>query len=455
MFDAITRQKPAAGRFALPFLCAAALALAACEREQILPGERFSTDIPLSEAIPGEARAFGDPAAADAPRAISLPGVTQLGSWTQRGFNASNLTPHASLSGSLTPIWSANIGAGNSRRNRITADPVAADGRVFTLDATAGLVATSLTNGGTLWSTDLQPAFDRNGAVSGGGLAVSGGRLFATTGFGELVALDPASGGVLWRQRLDAGIGAPTVSGDTVYIVSRNNQAWALSTENGRINWQIPANRASALLSGGAAPAVGNGLVVFPFGSGELVGASIATGNQRWVTNVAGGRTGVAYANINDITGDPVLSGGRLYAGNQSGRVVALDPSQGQRLWTADDGAYSPVLVAGGNVFYVSDRNELIRLDAATGDRVWGTELPLYVNQRERRRRAVFTHYGPILASGRLLIASGDRQIRMFSPESGALVGSVALRNGAAAHPIVVQDTLLVVTENGQLHAFR
>ncbi|MEY3002859.1 MAG: hypothetical protein RLZZ491_35, partial [Pseudomonadota bacterium] len=74
---------------------------------------------------------------------------------------------------------------------------------------------------------------------------------------------------------------------------------------------------------------------------------------------------------------------------------------------------------------------------------------------RERRRKAVFTHFGPILAGGQLVVASGDGVIRLFAPESGAPMGSLAVRGGAASHPIVVGDTLLVVSTEGRLHAYR
>lgn len=426
-------------------------ALAGCgEREVILDGQRFGTRVPLEQAVPG-----ADPAAIteDSSRPISLAAPISLNSWPMRAATVRNVVPHLALSAAPVELWAASIGQGNTRRARITADPVAADGRIFTLDSDARLVAHGA-DGATLWTADLTAGFERGG-VSGGALAVFGGTLFATTGYGELIALDPATGAERWRQRLGAGITAPTVTDNSLYVVSRDSQAWSLDPETGRIRWQLPAGPAAAVLTGGAAPALTDRLVIFPFGSGELVATLRLSGVRVWGTTVAGARRGVAYNDLNDITGDPVIVGNRLYAGNQSGRVVAMEASSGDRLWTAQEGAYSPVLPAGDSIFFVSDRNELIRLDADTGERIWGTELPLYVNERERRRQAVFTHFGPILAGGRLIVASGDGNIRFFDPESGAELSRIAIRGGAAALPIVVNDTLYVVSGDGRLHAYR
>lgn len=421
------------------------------ERELILEGERFGTRTPLEEAIPG---AEVEEIETDEARPITLAAPTTLQSWPMRSATVRNVVPHLALSSDPVELWSANIGQGNSRRNRITADPVAADGRIFTLDSDAHVTAVA-SDGSVLWTADMTPGFERGGGVSGGGLAVVDGALYVTTGYGELIALDPATGAVSWRQRLAAGVTSPTITDNSIYVVSRDNQAWSINPENGRIRWQLPAAPASAVLSGGSAPALTDRLVIFPFGSGELVATLRLSGVRVWGTTVAGARRGVAYNSLNDITGDPVVVGNRLYAGNQSGRVVALDAASGDRLWTAQDGAYSPVLPAGDSVFFVSDRNELIRLDADSGERIWGTELPLYVQQRERRRQSVFAHFGPILAGGRLVVASSDGEIRFFDPESGAQTGSLPIRGGAAAHPIVVNDTLYVVSANGQLHAYR
>lgn len=434
-----------------------ALVLAACERDTVLPGERFGTRTALEATLPGPdgRAAASDLASTDAARPISLPAATRLGDWPSRGYGVTNQIPHGTLSANPVEVWTAPIGTGNSRRNRIAADPVAGNGLVYTIDAGAQLQATALSNGAPAWVTSLVPDFDRGPNASGGSLALAGGRLYATTPYGEVVALDAASGAVIWRQRLGTVLGAPTVSGGIVYVVGRNSEAWALDAEDGRQRWRIPSSDAPSVLVGGAAPAVADGRVIFPFPSGEIVAAFPNTGVTLWNSFVAGGRLGTAYAGINDITSDPVIVGGTIYAGNQSGRVVAMNARTGTRQWTATEGAYSPVVVAGGSVFFVSDRNELIRLDASDGSRVWGTELPLYQRERVRRRDAVFTHYGPVLAGGRLVIASGDGVIRLFSPESGALTGTLELRGGAAAHPIVVGDTLLVVSQDGRLHAYR
>lgn len=435
------------------------LTIAGCgslsDREERIFGQRFDTRVPLSTTLPNAAGEVPviDPADVDRAAPISLPGQQQIAAWPQRGANAQNRIPHAAFAGQ-GQVWAVDIGAGNGRRTRLTADPVAGGGRIFALDAQGQVTAVSEA-GAVLWRADLTAGFDRGGGISGGGLALDGATLYAATGYGEVVALEAASGAVRWRQRLDAGATTPTVAGGLVYVVSRDNQAWAIDAASGRVRWQLQTAPSGAVLKGGAAPAVGNGTVIFPFGTGEIIAASAGAGVRSWGTTVAGERRGVAYANVNDITGDPLIVGGTAYAGNQSGRVVALDVASGNRLWTAQDGAYSPLLQAGGALFFVSDRNELLRLDAASGERVWGSELPLFVNARERRRRAVFTHFGPILAGGQLVVASGDGALRFFDPTSGAQTREISFRGGAASNPIVMNGTLYVISESGRLLAFR
>ncbi len=431
-----------------PVLIAALVFLATCGQEDVrLPGER--------QDIRG---ASAGTTSAQIDRAVPIRLAKQINhlSWTHRAGTASHSIQHPAFSTAPVQIWATSIGQGNDRRHRITADPVAASGRVFTIDSRSMVAATSL-SGTPLWARDLTPPNDKSDEASGGGLALDGGRLFVTTGFGELVALDPASGAVLWRQRLGAAAtGAPSARGGSVYVVTRDSRAWAIDAANGRIRWQLDGAPSVTGIVGGAGPAVGDELVIFPYGTAQLVAAFRKGGLQIWRGSVTGGRLGRAYSQITDITGDPVLRSGIIYAGNPSGRTVAVDSGDGEQLWTAREGATGPVWVDGGSVFLMSDQAELIRLNARTGARIWGTQLPDIVPQRrQRRERDVYAHFGPVLAGARLWVASSDGMLRAFDPVDGLLAYETVLGGGAATRPIVVDGVMYVVNADGQLLAFR
>jgi outer membrane protein assembly factor BamB len=435
------------------------LLLAACaEKEVILEGERFPVRADLADSVPVEGQPPPKaPAEAENRTApISLPGQSGATEWTHRGANPRHLMPHAALSATPRLAWSAPIGEGSSRKNRIAAAPVVAAGRVFTVDGGVTVTATS-TGGATLWSVDLTADFDRGGGQSGGGLAIGGDRLFVTTGYGELVALDAASGTVLWRQELDTLVsGAPATDGNVVYVSGRDGSAWALSAADGKVIWRVIGTGGATGYVGSAAPTISDRVVIFPSSGGELLAVlKVGNGTTVWRSSLAGRRLGRAYAFTPDITGDAVLSGSTLFAGSAAGRTVALSASSGEQLWSAGEGALGPVVVAGGSLFLVSDEAELVRMDAATGAVIWAVPMPYYTDEKVKRRKGIFAHYGPVLAGGRIIVVSSDGLLRAFDPASGSLTHSAEIPGGAATQPAVAGGTLFVVGGDGELHAFR
>lgn len=421
--------------------------LAACGGgpDVILPGERLDIrgDVPDTVAFVNEARP------------ISLPAPSTNADWTHRNGGPSHSISNPTLAANLTPLFSASIGAGDTRRARITGDPVISGGRIFTIDSRSQVIATS-TSGQRLWSSSVIPPTETQRDASGGGLAVAGDILLVTTAFGEVVALDATTGGEFWRQDLDApGTSSPTIVGDLAFVVGRDGRAWALELNTGRVRWTQVSTAPVSNFSGGSGAAVSGQFAVFPFPSGEVLAAFPEGGLRRWSTIVTGMRPGQAASNVSDISGDPVIDGNRVYVGNFSGRLVAIELATGDRLWTATEGTVGPVWPAGGSVFMVNDLGELLRLNAADGTPVWRVELPQFEQTRARRQKTRFAHYGPILAGNRLIVASSDGLIRQFDPTSGALLGSIQIRGGAASNPIVADGVLYVVSKRGQLLAFR
>ncbi|MEM9709081.1 MAG: PQQ-binding-like beta-propeller repeat protein [Pseudomonadota bacterium] len=424
------------------------LVLGACgEQELILEGQREELRAILGEEVAPEPLNAGP---------VTLPAPAVARAWTHQAGAPDHNPGHVTLAANPRQIWSTSIGAGDKRRFRIAAQPVSDGTRIYAMDSRSVVTAVS-TAGDVLWQTNLTPPTERAESAAGGGLAVAGGRVYATTGFGTLVALDATSGAEIWSHNFQSiASGAPTAAGGLVYAVTRNGIGWALDTSNGRVRWTVPGLSSAAGILGGPSPAVtADGLAVFAFPSGEVAAVDAATGAGRWRGIIAGQRLEPVASGIADVTGDPVIAGNIVLAGTHGGRSAAFDRLTGQELWLSEEGAMAAPAVAGGAAFQVTDRNALIRVDLATGATVWSTPLPLFRTTRPRRFDALFAHFGPILAGGRLVVASDDGALRFFNPSTGALMGEVPLPGGAASDPIVVAGTLYVVTEAGRLVAFR
>lgn len=420
--------------------------LAACNRERPLEGERIDIRAP-----------WGGGAAAVENRAlpITLPGQTVTAAWTQRQGTPGARPANPALSPTPALAWSVSIGAGDSRRVRLNSDPVSADGRIYTLDARARVQATSA-DGAVLWATDVTPPRGERGSASGGALAVGGGRVYVASAFAFVAALDASTGTEIWRTDFDAPLtGSPAVDGNHVYVTAVDSTLWSLDAATGRIEWTLPGTPTPETVARGSAPAIAGDLVVFPTQAGELTAVRRSNGAAAWTTIAGGRRTGSALASISALTGDPVVDGSRIYAANQSGRVFALDARTGETIWAVAEGAYGPVWPAGGSVFLVSDQNQLIRLDARDGSVIWSHELPLYTTERVRRQLAIYPQHGPVLAGGRLWVASGDGLLRGFDPVSGEVVAQVEIPGGAASAPIVVNRTMYILSRDGALLAYR
>lgn len=447
----VARQRRGTGRGKALMRGAAALAilaaLAGCEKDARLPGERLSID-----------QMMGGPAAAPLPGAapIAIPAAITNAEWNHAGGSAGHQIGNVTLSAQPQLVWSTGIGAGDSKRQRIATDPVVGGGRAYAMDALAKVSAVS-PNGQVLWSTSLVPSDSGRNQATGGGLAYDGGRVYATSGYGELVVLDAATGGVIWRQKVDGAIGgAPAVSGGMVYVATRNSTGWAVRAADGRVMWQSDGLPTSNGVMGVAAPAVAGNTVVFPFSSGMLSGFDRDKGQKRWDVPLTGRRTGYSYATVTDLTGDPVIANGMVYGGTSSGRLAAVALESGKKAWEIDEGALSPVVAVGGALFVVTDQNHLLRLNAGSGAKVWDTELPNYVPyKKEKKRRDIVRNYGPVLAGGRLVVASSDGGLRSYDPVSGKLLGQVDIPGGAASAPAVAGGLLYVVNRDGKLLAFR
>lgn len=409
------------------------------------------------EKLPGERIRLRDDAAratATGLTAPPLPAPVRNDSWTQTNGLSTHAAGHLAGPASYEVAWRVDIGAGASSDSRITAAPVAAGGLVFVMDAEAQVTALDAASGDERWSVSVAPEAEDGDEGFGGGLALSQRVLIVTTGFGEVLGLSPGSGDILWRVSVGAPIrSAPALQNGIVVVVSRDNSGFGIDALTGEILWRLQGVAAGAGFLGGASPAISGQLAVLPFTSGEIVGAATQSGRRIWSTVLTGGRRGLARASISDVTGDPLIQGALVVAASQSGRIAAIDGRNGNRIWTRSIGAQGPLWSTGDTLFVMADDGKLIRLTTGDGRTIWETQLPPYEDMDDREDPIAYS--GAVVAGNRVLVTSSDGELLIFDPLNGEELGRVDIGSGSVTGPIVVNGAVYILSDDGDLFAFR
>ena len=363
--------------------------------------------------------------------------------------------PNLMLGENPSEIWSVSIGKGDSKKKRLVTDPIFYQQKIFTLDANS-IASAFDTKGKLLWRKDLTPPGEKSGEIFGGGFAAGKDQIYVTLGYGFLISLNPSTGEKNWSQRLSsAGNNTPIFNDGLVYLVSGDSKAWAIDADNGRVRWKIDGVENEANLISNNSPTVTDKYALFGFGNGEIYATFKKGGYVLWSSSLSGRNDGRVISSIDDIVASPLIVGQNVYAADGSGKVVSMKIENGKRNWTAPYGSSGNFWVAGKSLFFVSDKNELVRLKIETGKTVWLTELSSSSQKRLLRSKKNIQHHGPIIAGDRLVIVSGDGYIRFYDPKTGQQRNKLKTKAGATANPIVVNETLYLITQDGKLRAFR
>src|SRR3546814_404488 len=421
----------------------------------LFDGDGKPTTPTLGKRIPvlsAETSIEVDPALADV--AITLPPATANADWAQPGGNAAKSMGHVALGGSPARTWSVSIGQGSSKTARLAAAPVVANGKVFTIDSQATVRASSADNGGTLWQTRVTGDGGNEKALFGGGVSFSDGRIYATNGLGFAAALDAETGAVIWKVRPGGPLrGAPTIANDNVYVVTQDNQLFALNPADGSIRWTEAGTVELAGVFGSATPAAAQGTVVAGYSSGELTAYRYENGRVVWQDALARTSISTSVSSLSDIDADPVIDNERVYAIGPGGRMVALALNTGQRLWEINIARISTPWVAGEWIFVVTDQGQLLAVVRSSGRVKWMTQLPSWPDEEDQKGGLCWV--GPVRAGERLILASWDGRIVNVSPYDGSIQSTVATKMPVTLPLVVAGSTLYILHDKGQLTAWR
>jgi len=314
---------------------------------------------------------------------------------------------------------------------------VAVNAGVFTVASNDGTVAAvQADTGKTIWRASVDGRI-----VAGVG---SDGRFAAVvTREGDLVVLD--GGKPAWRKPIGTKVvTAPLVAGERVFVLGVDRRVLAYDVLDGRMLWSLQRpGDALTLAQGGVIAAFKDTLLV---GQGpRLAGIDPLRGSVRWEVPVASPRGANEVERLADLVAPLLRLGDTVCMRAFQSAVGCVNAERGNLLWSRTIGGTEGVA---GNEQVIVGADASDRLTAwrtASGEVAWTSERLMY--------RSVSS---PLAVGPTVVFVDGEGTVHWMSLDKGEPVLRLSTdSSGAAAAPVASGNTLLVVTRNGGLHAFR
>ncbi|MFJ3484885.1 outer membrane protein assembly factor BamB [Pseudomonas sp. NPDC090202] len=336
----------------------------------------------------------------------------------------------------LQKLWSRSVGDGQGDIYNILVPAI--DGEnIYAADANGLVMAINRNSGDVVWKKELEQPVS-------GAVGVGSGLVMLGTLRGEVIVLDQATGEQKWKAKATSEVlSAPATNGDVVVAQTQDDRVIGYDATTGDRRWIYESSPAVLTLRGTGAPLVNGRLAFAGLSTGKVVALDTSNGVPVWEQRVAIPQGRSELDRVVDIDGGLLLSNGTLYVATYQGRVAGLEMQSGRVLWQRDASSYSGVAQGFGSV-YVSLANGTVEgVDERSSTGLWSNES---LARRQLGAPEVFSSY----------VAVGDMEgyLHLLSQVDGHFVGREKIdSDGLRARPLVSGNTIYVFGNSGKLEA--
>lgn len=364
----------------------------------------------------------------------SLPSMNPV-KWFSGSSGAEKPTPLVAFKPavSLKSSWQAKTG----KAQGYAFVPAPSTNAVYVASNDGQLVKLDAARGGALWRI-------QTGARLSAGVGVGDDLELVGTLKGKVLAFD-ASGKPRWQAQLSSEVlGVPQIAAGNVVVRTADGRIYALDAKDGKRKWMY--ERALPALSLRSQPGVliTEGGVFAGYAGGKLVALALDTGNVGWEASVAIPKGSSEIERIADITSSPVADDKQVCAVAYQGRVACFDLRTGNLNWARDLSSVAGITMDDRNLYITNDKSEIIALEKTRGATLW--------TQDKLRARGTTA---PRRAGNYLAVGDAQGYVHLLALDDGSFAGRAATDGSAIiSHPQARNGGIVVQTANGGVYAF-
>jgi len=308
---------------------------------------------------------------------------------------------------------------------------------VFTVAGSDGSVlALQADTGRELWRGNA-------GAKISAGVGSDGRFASVVTRDGDLVTFE--AGRLMWRKPLGLRVTtAPLVAGERVFVLGVDRTVHAFDALDGTRLWTVarPGDPLT-LAQAGVIAAFKDTLLV---GQGaRLAGLDPLNGNVRWEVTVGSPRGTNEVERLADLVGPAARVGDTVCARSFQAAVGCVNAEKGTLAWSKNVGGTDGIAADAQFVFAADATDRITAWKTDSGDVAWTSEKLLY---RELG--------SPLSTARAVVFGDSEGTLHFLSRDKGEALLRLSTDGSAiSAAPVLSGTTMLVVTRNGGLYAFR
>ena len=338
----------------------------------------------------------------------------------------------------VAQVWSTKVGKGLDKAGR-QLRPVYSSGFLYAADHKGLLMAIDADSGRQQWSIKTKLPFT-------GGPGISNTLLLMGTQNGEVFAFDASTGTQLWSATVSSEVlAAPSEAAGIVIVRCIDGRVFGLDADTGQRLWVYDHDVPLLTLRGNAPPLLWAGVVYIGYDGGQVVALRLDDGTLMWEQSLVTTEGRTELDRLSDIDGQMVIIASDLLVSSYKNRLASLAADSGRLLWFKNVSAATGVVVNRTNLAVSDKDGNVWLLDRRNGAESWKH------NQLLRRGLTRPVFYGSFVVVG-----DQDGYLHWINISNGEFAAREKVGGkGFSGPPLVVGNTLFVLTNKGELAAFR
>ena len=338
----------------------------------------------------------------------------------------------------IKKLWSEDVGVGTGEHYTLQGLSILGD-TLFAADAKGRVTALNLESGKELWEVKL------NLPVAGG-TGAAGDLVFVGTTNGEVVALDSATGETRWLAQVGGEVlSAPQGNNTRVVVQTLADHIFGLNAADGSQVWRYDSATPALTLRGTATPAIKDTTVYVGFSSGKIAALNVDEGSLLWEQRVALAQGRSELERVIDIDGSPLVTNDAVFSGSYQGRLVSINRTTGQGMWSKKESSYSNLASGLGKIFITTPDGIVKAYNSDSGQLIWQNDELI------RRQLNAPQSFGSYLA-----VADFAGYVHILNQADGRIVARRKVDGDGVRSPMVANgDVLYVHGNSGDIEALK